>query len=317
MNFLPKVSFNGAEDKGAALKKSVVEYCDKNDNGIFGLENTGEFEKENNRNSQNTDTFENLSSKRSEKYYSSGTIPVVVIDSFSGDSPKNGVQVCNMIKSVNPDISITKLDSSFSTSSTKNPADDFINEHPLIDNLIYENKLLRNISGFLLSETQSDTVEKCLDKLLELQNRGAEFKAVNMSCECSCSYPEINRLVIQETNEKITPENIYDYKSDIKEVLEAKRDRRILAQDGKQKISQLLNIVKKTEELNVPVYMTGSTKSENIFNLFALADNAVCHDIEDPQSDDETMQPDLFSASVALATDMRKYGLPNKTDYNA
>ena len=310
MNFLPKVSFNGAEDKGAELKKSVVEYCDKSDNGIFELQTSDEFIKENEQNSQTTDTFENLSFKHGEEYYSSGTVPVAVIGTFKGESGVKGLQVCNTIKSVNPDVSITKIDAGFSGKPEKTSADSFINDHPLVDNFIYENKLLRNISGVILSETQSDSVEKCLDELIKQQDSGAEFKAVNLSCECECSYPEINRLVIQETNEEITPENIYDYKSDIKQVLEGKRDRRILAQAGKQKISQLLNIIEKTEELNVPVYMTGSAQvgDEKVFNLFALADNAVCYDRE---------TADSFSSSAALAKDMEKYGFPKNTDYIA
>ncbi len=319
MSFLPKVSFNGAEDKGAVLKKSVVEYCDQSDDGIFKLQNSDESEKENRQDSENSieDTFDDLSFKHDEEYYSSGTIPVAVINDFRGNS--DSIRVCNMIKSVNPDVSITKLDSGLVSPSKDTSVGSFISDHPLIDNFVYENKLLRNLSGFLLSETQNDTIEKCLDKLLELQKSGVEYKAVNISCDCVCSYSEINRLVIQETNVEITPENIGEYKPNIKQVLETKRDKRIVSDGNKIKVSQLLNIVKKTEELNIPVYMTGNENSggKKSFNLFSLADNAISFDVESYQTDDETSLMNLFPSSIALATDMCKYGVPNKTDYNA
>lgn len=309
MNFLPKVSFNSAENKGAELKKTVVDYCDKNDNAVFGLRKSDNFEKSGiinkdfEQENELTDTFETLSQEQDEEYYTSGTIPVAVIDVF--DKNTDGVRVCNMMKSVNPEISITKFEGKSKNSFSKTPMDEFVSKHPLIDNFLYENKMLKNVSGLFLSESQYDSVEKCLGDIAAQQKQDVDFKAVNMPIECNCPYSEINRLVIQETNVQITPENIEDYKSDIKHVFDTKRSQKISSQNGKVKIAQVLNIVKKTEELNIPVYMAGSYNEgdEKGFNLFALANNAKYVEVQEEDGD----ASDSLASSVVLAKDMEKY----------
>ena len=66
-----------------------------------------------------TRTLPNIYEHKSDEFYQSGTIPVAVVDVFSGANDFHGYAVSNIIKNENPDISVTRID--YQPESFQNP----------------------------------------------------------------------------------------------------------------------------------------------------------------------------------------------------
>jgi len=296
MDFLPEIGFNKAdEEQRMALQKTAVEYCNKrNDLETAGSSLSADVKTD--------DSFEAQGKKRSPKYYTSGSIPVAVINSFA--EPTDTINSFNTIKSINPDISLLEFNGATEKkhNSIERGVNNFIKKHPALDVFIYDNTFLNTVSRTLLPNSEEDITEECLDNIADLNKNGIiPFKAVNMPISQNCSFRELNRLVIQELNTEITPENLSKYKKHIKEILKSKRTQRLISQNKKIKISQLLNIIRKMENLEVPVYIPASN-SDKSFNILSLANNA----ISVQEADSEP-----YSLSRKLAEDMKKYTINN------
>ena len=201
-----------------------------------------------------------MSIDRGEEYYSSGTIPVAVIDMFdtSEGNGWHGKHVCNMMKSVNPDISITKFDNSPTKTYNKfqMAVYNFFGNNPKLDDFCCKHEPFRSIVNNILENgQQTDAVEVCLDEVLQQIKEGKQFAAVNLSSSQDCSYPEINRLVGKELGVEITPDNVAQYKKQIKQILETKQNESFDSNGDAVKIKQTLDIIHKMESIDAPVYI--------------------------------------------------------------
>ena len=286
MDFLPEIGINNAdEQQRIALQKTAIEYCKKMQakDGSAAAGNNG-------------DNYEPLNGLHDANYYTQGTIPVAVINTFS--EPTDTINTYNTIKSFNPDISVLEFNArpkgkyNLFQKGIKN----FIVRHPGLDNFIYQNAFLDTVSKSLLPQSEEDLTEQCLDNISEL-NKVISIKAVNIPLYKSCTYNELNRLVIQELNTEITPENYLKYRNSIREILESKKNQRFISQNKKIKISQLLNTIQKMENLNIPIYIPSSDDTKS-FNILSLAKNAI--PVQGEQNDN-------ISVSQTLAKDMKKY----------
>ena len=332
MEITPNMSVKTVQKKGTATQISVAEYFDKNGNGILEKEEVDSFEKAKIEktdkelkitNADGTvDTFENMALEHDEEYYSSGSIPVAVIDTF--DVGWHGKHVCNMMKSVNPDIAITKFENSPSRmdNSAQKAFRLFINNHPKFDDFCSKNKLLTAILSKILDSDQIGSIEICLDEVKEQMDKGKEFCAVNLSSGVECSYTELNRLVGKELGVEITPENVADYKTQIKEILATKREETFKTDDGRDiSVGQIVDIINKMESLKIPVYVGsgyehGEIKNQNM-TMFALADNSVCVEAGKEQANGEMKTVDYVSSNSLSKDATGKNRIENSIHYSS
>lgn len=318
MEILPNMSVKDVQQKGTATQKATAEYFDKNGNGILEKGEVDCFQKAKVEKNYkeikitnadgSTDTFENMAIEHDEDYYSSGTVSVAVIDTFSGGS-WHGKHVCNLMKSVNPDIAITK----FNNSPTRSPDKtqqlllNFFIEHPEIDDFCTKHEPFKTLTDKILGTAQINAIEICLDEIIEQTKEGKKFQAVNLSSGVDCSYSELNRLVGNELGIELTPENIADYKTQIKEILETKRNETYTDSDGRSlNVGKMLDIIHKMESIDAPIYVAssyerGKIKNVNI-NIFALADNAKCIEAGKEQENGE-MKTSSHVSSNSLSKD--------------
>ena len=260
MNIIPRISVKAVQESGSTTQQATANYFDKNGNGILELEESDRFQKAKIEKTDkaikiinadgSVDIFENMSIEHDEEYYSSGTIPVAVIDMFDTTAGNgwHGKHVCNMMKSVNPDISITKFDNSPTKTYNKfqMAVYNLISKNPKLDKFCSKHQPFKSIVNNILEDgQQTDAVEKCFDEVIQQMNNGKKFQAVNLSASQDCSYPEINRLVGNELGVEITPENIAKYKKQIKEVLETKQNKKFDSVGDPVKIKQTLDIIHK------------------------------------------------------------------------
>ena len=333
MNIIPRISVKAVQESGSTTQQATANYFDKNGNGILELEESDRFQKAKIEKTDkaikiinadgSVDIFENMSIEHDEEYYSSGTIPVAVIDMFDTTAGNgwHGKHVCNMMKSVNPDISITKFDNSPTKTYNKfqMAVYNLISKNPKLDKFCSKHQPFKSIVNNILEDgQQTDAVEKCFDEVIQQMNNGKKFQAVNLSASQDCSYPEINRLVGNELGVEITPENIAKYKKQIKEVLETKQNKKFDSVGDPVKIKQTLDIIHKIESLNIPVYLASSYKNgkEDVFNIWALADNAKCIEGGKPQENDEMKTASYVSSSSLSIDETGKKRIENSIYYN-
>ena len=239
-----------------------------------------------------TTTLDNMGIWKGDEFYKTGSIEVAVIDDMRG---LHGITVTNILKKDNPNLSI---------STFNNMSDDMLNplqklwknlfekieENPAFQNFILrkENDNLRKIySSIYESMLPEDLTLKrmsyALDNVSKEMKNGKNFKAVNMSFSVDMTYSDINKLCRNEIGEEITPENIAKHRMKIKEILErtAKENKDLDVFEprygGVQKLSNMVEVLKKTENLKIPAYIAqcyvGS--GQEVVNILALADNAI------------------------------------------
>ena len=319
MNIEVNMTVDYVKQNGTAEQKAAAVYFDKNGNGIYEQDEADTFSRSSIEKTDEAltitsadgyvDTFENIATRHDDEYYSSGTIPVAVIDDYLGnlDNPgycQHGTYVCNTIKSINPDISITKINNSERQYWT--PAQKFVNKvfetFPALGNLLCSNESTQNMLDefFCTDKYKFNASVKAFEELNNQIENGAGYKAVNLSSACACEYSEINELVAEELGVAITPDNIAEYKSEIKEILRQKSDEQ--GKDGTF-ISQILTQIDLLENTEIPVYMGGSYTSEDgedTFNLLALADNALIVEGGVEYGNDIIFDEDIPHSSLAL-----------------
>ena len=264
------------EENGTEIQKSVVYHFDEDGDGIINAREAFNF---NNSKIEKTSdyiriihpngevvTYENILEDKGEDYYKQGTIPVAVVDLFTGKGlgyGDHGLSVCNILKQHNPDIAITKFNvsqlknyspeqiavsdyivenkawdfadeiyaSSDSNNTNLTEYPDFIEFLEQYPDLKTKLKTTNDLRKFLEKNKSQDELGEYLNGIKEIKkamDEGAEFKAVNLSSSFSISYEAINALCESEIGEKITPENIAKYKNQIKSVLYKNKDKEIL-----------------------------------------------------------------------------------------
>ncbi|MCD7878498.1 MAG: hypothetical protein LUG16_01035 [Candidatus Gastranaerophilales bacterium] len=298
MYILPSTKISDIETKGTDNQKAAATYFDKNGNGIidkneadsFNLSKISKTDEALTITSPNgyIDKFENISIKRSDDYYKSGYIPVAVVDDFTTNGGiQHGTGVCNIIKSINPNISLTKINccNIENWNGLQKFADKVICKFPKLENALYSNKTTGNLCNDFFGSLnfEAKTFEIAYKKLKEQIDSGVKFEAVNMSQAIECQYSTINSLVSDELGVEITPDNIADYKKEIKEILRQKQTQKIEYEDMKPyshkgKISDILRIIDAMESVKIPIYNAGAYKSPDnteTFSLLSLADNSL------------------------------------------
>lgn len=302
MYILPNTPIAKMQESGNAEQAATAIYFDKNGNGVIDKTeadsfNSSKIDKTDEKISIKsvngyTDTFVNFRTQKDQNYYKSGSIPVAVIDIFQGNGgggADHGYGVSNIIKSINPDISVTQVNASPITCYNK--FQQFLckkfDKNPKLEEMIYSNKVMNKLMDFIYSNrdvAQHNAYINAVDKVQNDIDNGMEYKAVNLSSGYEVSYETINSIVKDELGVEITPENIKEYKTQVKDILEQKQDETIVhgSKSGEHeiKIKDMLTLVDKIENLNIPVYLAGSYYYDkegtiDAFNLLALADNTL------------------------------------------
>lgn len=327
MNILPYTKVSDIQEKGSPEQKVAVQYFDKDDNGIINKEEADRFNSSKIDVSEQrliivskdgyVDKFESVDYKYPESYYTQGYIPVAVIDDFTmgddGISCQHGTNVCNIIKSINPDISITKFNTNHTLkwNSFQRSLGNLLIEHPKIDEFCYNNDFLNGLTKKVLETIRLTNLAiiEHLGTIKEQIENGYKYEAINMSCGLEITYPVLNQLVEKELGVKITPDNISQYKTQIKEILNKKQNDKIPYYDSSHKssyvkIQDVLSVIEAMEETQIPIYIAGSYKTgenEETVNLYALANNALCVEAGVEKDNDFILDNDFVSHnSLAL-----------------
>ncbi len=302
MYILSSTKVSDIEQKGTAEQKIAAQFFDKDGNGIIDRAEADSFNTSKIDVSKQkltitskdgfVDEFESVDYQHPESYYTQGYIPVAVIDDFTmggeGISCQHGTNVCNTIKSINPDISITKFDTNHTQkwNSFQKGFADFQRKHPKLEKLCYGNDFLRGLTGRILniSSLTNQNIIEHLGTIKEQIEAGQKYEAINMSLGSEVTYPALNALVSKELGVEITPDNASKYKTQIKEILKTKQNETITYYNSSHKPSNLsvkdvVGVIEAMEATETTIYIAGSYKTldgeENI-NLYALADNALC-----------------------------------------
>ena len=268
MYILPNTKIETIEQKGTTEQKAVATYFDKNGNGKIDREETDSFNYakitkiENGIKIQNTngqiDTFENIRARKSDSYYKSGSIPIVVIDTFHKECTNNfhGTAVSNILKNYNKELSLTEIDyapqrcwNKFQMAFGK-----FAEKYHKIFQYLDKKNLFPH---FILNKKAQKPMFAAFEEIKTRMNNGEKFEAVNFSSAIGISYEEINKLVEKEIGEPITPDNIKKHSSKIREILEKNENRKIESNDQKVRIKRYLDLIKLMESINIPIYMAG------------------------------------------------------------
>ncbi len=300
MHILPLTTVSDIETNGTDEQKAAAKYFDKNGNGIIEKTEADSFNssKISKTNEALTitsadgyvDKYENISTNHTDSYYESGYIPVAVIDDFSMNEEnviQHGTYVCNIMKSTNPDISITK----FNTNHTQNWNGvqkffgNILANHPNLEKKLYSNDVTMKICEkfFRSPELCNKSLNNAISELKNKIDAGTKYEAANLSQGPACDYETINNLVSDELGVEITPDNIADYKKEIKEILKEKQNQKITyyetgGTETQIKAAEIIETIELIESLNIPVYLAGTYKTpdgEETFNLYSLADNAL------------------------------------------
>ena len=266
-------------------------------------------------------TLEDIYQSHSDEFYKSGSTKVAVVDWFSGGNDFHGRAVSNILKSENPDLSVTRFD--YAPEYLKNPnsmqklwikfvTSDF--GRKMCDN---ENtrKVIEAIDSKVMPKGDYTAFKGMADSLKEIKQQiknGTDYKAVNLSSGFDMTYEDINKLIGNEIREEITPENIGKYKDQIRECL------RKISTDNKDatvkeygnineaKLSDIFKVIDAIDDMEIPVYVAQAYKDKDTytiqrFNLFSLASNAKTVESGTTNPDGSTNSP--FASTNSLAID--------------
>lgn len=328
MYILPSTKVSDIEAKGTSAQKIAVQYFDKDGNGVIDKSeavhfNTAQIDVSKQKLTITSkdgyvDTFESVDFEHPESYYTQGYIPIAVIDDYTmgrdGISCQHGTNVCNVIKSINPDISITKFDTNHTLkwNSFQKGLAGFLNKHPKLGELSYKNSFLRNMTDKLLniSSLTNQNITEHLTTIKKQIDAGQRYEAINMSCGQEITYSELNKFVGKELGVELTPDNIAQYKNQIKEILKAKQNETITYYDSSHNassisIKEVVNVIEAMEATKTPIYIAGAYKTldgeENV-NLYALASNSYCVEAG-AEKDGKFILDDNFISHNSLALD--------------
>jgi hypothetical protein len=256
--------------------------------------------------------FKNMSIPQNDEYYNSGRFKVAIVDNVK---EFHGITVANIIKQENPDLAVHKFDNN--PMIMLNPVQKLFQKIIVLFNKssILGHNTTKNICIFLSKLTMPNdydlkAISKALQQVKTKFDKGENYEAVNLSVGLSVPYDKINELCRTEIGEEITPENCARYKAQIKEILKrtAKENKKFKMTDTKYpdepfKLSSLMDVIDKIENLNIPVYVAGAYRDINrneTFNLFSLASNSrtVESGVENP--DKSVNEPYGSSSSFAL-----------------
>ena len=265
---------------GAYTQAFLSLYFDRDNNGIIDdneakkietsvidfSENCTSFFVYNITNPKDIQVFENLSIPKSDEYYSSGTIPVAVVDGFNEGDDEHGIIVSNILKQYNPDIAITKY-----------------NYHH--DDVVIVVPKNFHCGG---CHKTGETYEVIVNPLMRLKQNvffGKKYAAINLSMGYTMDYETINALCSKDLKVRLTPENIAQYKTQIKEILweKCRKNPDLTYTNTRTKeeinIRDVLQEIEIFDSLDIPIYVAQSYKSEEYtketFNLFSLINTAV------------------------------------------
>lgn len=292
-------SLQSVLENGTQKQKAAIIYFDFNGNGILEKNEIDSFNKSDIQVTDESltikmpdgyvDKFENIYNLHPDYYYSDGNIPVAVIDDFvldNGCAIRHGTAVSNIIKKINPDISISRLNSN--QTLYFNPlgkmAVKLFNRFPKFESFIWNNSILQKGERILMGFDKAvyEAHNDCLDKVLEKMNSNNPYKAINMSLSFDCTYEEINKITKDVLGVELNSENIAQYKNEIKDILREKQNQKIKTcsnstSDTSYKIKQMLNLIDKMEKTKIPVFLASSYTQKDgseVFNILSLADNA-------------------------------------------
>ncbi len=327
MYILPSTKIEQIAQKGTDEQKTAATYFDKNGNGIIEAQEADSFNYSKivktpesltiTSPSGYTDKFINIATPHPDSFYEQGFIPVAVIDDFTmggNGTVQHGTNVSNVIKYINPNISLTRIN----TSHTKyfNPIQKglikIFNKHPNMERTLDNHKITKKLLDLIYNNIPHLSMlahKKSCETVKANLDNGMKYKAVNLSAGFDITYSTINELVKNELGIEITPDNISTYRQQIKDIIRNKKDYKIsnYNSSGKcvyTKLSETLDVLDAIEQIKIPVYIAGSYKTvndEETFNLWALADNAIC--IEGGVEHNGTIIHDSHVSHNSLAVD--------------